>query len=66
MIVTGHVSQFDTHKGLGSIIADDGTRYDFHCITIADGTRTIEVAQRVAFAPRLRFGEPEAVDIVKV
>jgi cold shock CspA family protein len=66
MIVTGQVSQFDEASGLGAIVAADGASYRFHCITIADGTRSIAAGQRVAFTLRTRFGQIEAVDIVKV
>jgi cold shock CspA family protein len=66
MTLIGRVGSFDTDQGLGSIVADDGTTYRFHCITIADGTRTIDTGRRVAFTLRSRFGQPEAVDIVKL
>jgi cold shock CspA family protein len=66
MILAGQVSHFDDHSGLGEIAADDGTRPRFHCIAIADGTRTIEAGQRVAFTSHIRFGHLEAADIVKL
>ena len=66
MLVTGRVSQFDEAAGLGTIDADDGAQHRFHCISIADGTRTIDVGQRVAFVRANRFGSVEAADIVKV
>jgi cold shock CspA family protein len=47
--VTGRVSAFDEHSGLGEITADDGTKYPFHCTVIADGTRTIKVGAAVDF-----------------
>ena len=46
---TGVVSEFDDPRGLGSVLADDGRRYEFHCTAVADGSRTIEVGTRVAF-----------------
>jgi cold shock CspA family protein len=46
---SGKVSAFDEHRGLGEITGTDGTIYPFHCIAIADGTRTIEVGAAVAF-----------------
>jgi cold shock CspA family protein len=46
---SGTVSAFDEHRGLGEITGADGTRYPFHCIAIADGTRTIEVGADVVF-----------------
>jgi CspA family cold shock protein len=62
----GTVTVFDDAKGLGSITADDGTAFDFHCIEIADGTRTIEPDRRVAFERLARFGRFEASAIAKV
>ena len=47
--MTGKVSAFDEHRGLGEITADDATVYPFHCTAIADGTRTIGVGTRVEF-----------------
>jgi CspA family cold shock protein len=48
----GTVTAFDDAAGLGSITADDGTTYAFHCTAIADGTRTIAVDTRVEFEAR--------------
>lgn len=45
----GTVSDFDEHVGLGTVTADGGTSYQFHCTQIADGTRTIAVGARVTF-----------------
>jgi len=47
--VTGKVTGFDDHRGLGEIAGDDGTVYPFHCTVIADGTRSISVGTRVTF-----------------
>ncbi len=47
---TGTVVEFDEPRGLGAVLDDDGRRYRFHCAAIADGTRTIGVGARVAFA----------------
>jgi cold shock CspA family protein len=48
----GVVSSFDDDAGLGTITADDGTTFAFHCAAIADGTRTIEVNTKVDFERR--------------
>ncbi len=45
----GRVVEFDDHRGLGEVEADDGQRYPFHCTAIADGTRTIPVDVPVEF-----------------
>ena len=39
----GVVADFDDERGSGTVTADDGTSYPFHCTAIADGTRTIAV-----------------------
>jgi cold shock CspA family protein len=48
-VVTGTVASFDDHRGYGTVRADDGRELFFHCTTIADGTRTIEVGARVTY-----------------
>lgn len=63
-IASGRVVEFDAHRGLGVIEADDGTRYRFHCTQIADGTRTIAVGREVAFEIVAgQLGRFEAADI---
>ncbi|CAN5783897.1 MAG: cold shock domain-containing protein [Ilumatobacteraceae bacterium] len=57
---TGNVVEFDDHVGLGQVEAEDGTRYLFHCVEIADGGRTIEVGTRVEFDLMVKLGSPEA------
>jgi CspA family cold shock protein len=47
--VTGTVAQFDVEKGYGSVRADDGTVYFFHCTAISGGSRTIDEGRRVTF-----------------
>jgi cold shock CspA family protein len=59
--MTGIVSSFDDAAGLGTITADDGTTFAFHCTAIADGTRTILVDTEVQFEARpARHGTWEA------
>jgi cold shock CspA family protein len=53
----GHVERFDASEGLGVVVDDgdgdgDGTRYPFHCVTITDGSRTIDPGQAVSFVVR--------------
>ena len=45
----GTVTEFDDPKGYGTIRADEGGEYFFHCTRIADGTRTIAGNARVEF-----------------
>ncbi len=59
----GTVEEFDEAEGLGTIGAADGRRFPFHCIEIADGTRTIEVGAEVRFRVLAKLGRWEAADI---
>ena len=59
--MTGVVTAFDDDAGLGTITAEDGTAYRFHCTAITDGTRTIDVDTKVEFELRpARHGHYEA------
>ncbi|MBW8827426.1 MAG: cold shock domain-containing protein [Acidobacteria bacterium] len=46
---TGRVTAFDEAAGYGTIAADDGTEVFFHCVAIADGTRSIQPGTPVTF-----------------
>ena len=46
---TGTVSEFDAARGRGAVVGDDGTRAEFHCTQIADGSRTIAVGAAVRY-----------------
>lgn len=65
----GTIFSFDPHVGLGEIIVHNkglltNQKLPFHCVNIADGSRNINVDQRVFFTvswhPRGRF---EAINI---
>ncbi|HEX3426295.1 MAG TPA: cold shock domain-containing protein [Acidimicrobiales bacterium] len=45
----GVVSDFDEAVGLGTVTAEDGQRFSFHCTEIADGSRTIDQGTPVEF-----------------
>lgn len=62
-VLHGTVTEFDDRAGTGTVTADDGTTYPFHCIEIADGTRTIEEGSRVTFERLARFGGYQAAAI---
>jgi CspA family cold shock protein len=64
-VLDGTVTEFDDAKGLGAIAGANGTSYQFHCIEIADGTRTIDVGQAVSFQPLPKFGRVQAARIRK-
>ena len=62
--MNGVVTAFDERAGLGTVTAEDGTAYAFHCTAIADGTRTIPVDTKVTFELRpARGGRYEAAAI---
>jgi cold shock CspA family protein len=45
--VRGTIESFDASRGLGVLRTDDGVTLGFHCVDIADGTRSIDVGARV-------------------
>jgi CspA family cold shock protein len=59
----GTVTVFDAERGLGEVTADDGRVYPFHCVELADGTRTVEVGAAVTFTVRRKLGRLEAAAI---
>ena len=59
----GTVAAYDDASGLGEIDASDGRRIAFHCVEIADGTRTIDVGTSVEFELMPKFGRWEAAAI---
>jgi len=61
--ISGAVVAFDGEVGLGEIESTDGVRYPFHCIAIADGSRTIDVGTPVRFGLLGKLGRYEATDI---
>lgn len=63
---SGSVIEFDEHRGLGTIAADDGSTYLFHLVEIADGSRSIQHGQRVVFDELPRLGRVQAGRIRKV
>jgi cold shock CspA family protein len=59
----GTVNWFDDGRGLGTIVADDGVAFPFHCTQIADGSRTIAEKASVSFDLLCKFGRYEATSI---
>jgi cold shock CspA family protein len=59
----GVVTAFDADAGLGVVTDSGGTEYPFHCIEIADGSRTIVVGAEVIFDLRPKLGRWEAAAI---
>lgn len=66
MAMTGTVTAFDEPSGLGTITADGGAAYPFHCVSIADGSRSIEPGTRVSFEAGFRVARTEATSIVRL
>ena len=63
-VMTGTVVAFDEHVGLGQVIGPDGAGFGFHCVAIADGSRSIEVGTVVSFGLAAGLhGRWEAVDV---
>ena len=61
--ITGVVVEFDQAVGLGVIRTADGELVPFHCIEIADGSRTIEVGVAVTAQRIPKLGRYEAASI---
>ena len=59
----GTVTAFDESAGLGTISSDEGVDHPFHCIEIADGSRSIDVGVQVSFDLLGKFGRWEAANI---
>jgi hypothetical protein len=59
----GVVTQFDEYVALGEIADSSGRVWPFHCVSIADGTRTINVGAQVQFETAWRVARVEAVEI---
>ena len=66
----GIVSEFDEATGLGTITSDSANELEsvipFHCISIADGTRTISPGTRVRFETAFRTKRVEAINLVNL
>jgi CspA family cold shock protein len=60
---SGRVIDFDEHIGLGHVAAAEGTEYMFHCVEIADGSRTIAIGTEVQFDLLRKFGRDEAAQL---
>ena len=64
--LSGTVTSFNDAHGLGEITDSASVVWPFHCVSIADGTRTIEVGRTVMFRTGFRVARPEAVAIRSV
>jgi cold shock CspA family protein len=67
VIVEGVVETFDERRGDGLVTSDRGEQLYFHCVSIADGTRRIDVGARVHARRRVgHVGRDEVVDVAGV
>ena len=62
----GAVTSYDERRGLGEITDDSGQVWPFHCAEIADGSRKIDVGQRVSFVTKFHVTRVEAFGITPV
>lgn len=60
---SGIVTAFDDAAGLGEITDAQSQHWWFHCVSIADGSRTISIGQPVKFRSGFRVLRAEAVSI---
>jgi CspA family cold shock protein len=60
---TGTVTAFEESVGLGVVAGADGVDYPFHCIEIADGSRSIPVGAAVIFDVLPKLGRWEAANV---
>jgi cold shock CspA family protein len=62
----GVVTEFDAHKGWGTVTESDGSRWFFQCTRIADGSRSIEPGTAVTFRLEARLpGRYEATELLR-
>lgn len=60
---SGIVTSFDERRGLGEITDDAGRVWPFHCAEISDGSRRIDVGQRVTFVTKFHVARMEAFGV---
>ena len=64
-ILSGVVTSFDAHRGLGEVTDTGGRVRPFHCVEIAGGVRTIDVGAAVEFSVRSKLGRYEATNLCR-
>jgi cold shock CspA family protein len=64
-VVRGLIEAFDDHRGGGMIRTDEGEHLYFHCVNIADGSRSIAPGTIVSVRRGVgHLGHDEAFEIV--
>jgi cold shock CspA family protein len=67
VIIDGHVETFDEVRGDGVLTNADGTTFYFHCVNIADGSRSVDPGQKVEATRGVgHLGHDEAFAIEKI
>ena len=61
----GVVEQFDEFVGLGIVERHVGAIFEFHCIELADGSRTIASGTPVTFGLLCKLGRYEAKAVTR-
>jgi cold shock CspA family protein len=65
--ISGVVDSFDERRGDGFIVTDIEERFYFHCVSIADGSRAIDVGTHVVATRHVgHLGRDELTDVTKV
>jgi cold shock CspA family protein len=60
----GVIVSFDDARGDGLLQSTGGASFYFHCVTIADGSRTIEVGTNVRAVRHVgRLGHDEVIEV---
>jgi cold shock CspA family protein len=63
----GRIEAFDERRGDGLLRSDGGEGFYFHCVSIADGSRSIAVGERVTARRGVgHLGHDEAFTIEKI
>ena len=63
---SGEVVGFDAHSGLGDIRDSIGEVWPFHCLSIKDGSRAIDIGAKVEFVVRFHVARQEAFEIIAI
>jgi cold shock CspA family protein len=67
VIIDGQVETFDELRGDGVLVSDGGTMFYFHCVNIADGSRSVNLGQKVEARRGVgHLGHDEAFAIEKI
>jgi cold shock CspA family protein len=62
----GRIAAFNDQRGDGLVRSDDGHDFYFHCVSIADGSRSVGVGETVTARRGVgHLGHDEAFEIVK-